>query len=137
MNESAPGVDCYDHLLRLALAGASFGAVREALAVHDRQHTSLSRDQVAAWEHSLPFFRELARQHPEWSDEWTPRLREYEQALRGAYRHEARDRSASTATRLRATSRLIGVHPSRDDLVRVAKSFVPRPRHPTRASDTA
>ena len=45
------------------------------LAVHDRQRASLSRDQVAAWENSLPFFRELAKKHPEWSDEWTPRLR--------------------------------------------------------------
>jgi glycosyltransferase involved in cell wall biosynthesis len=137
MNESAPGVDCYDHLLRLALAGASFGAVREALAVHDRQHASLSRDQVSAWEHALPFFRELAQQHPEWSEEWTPRLAEYEHALRHAYVREARDRGAGLGARLRAASRLLGVHPSRDDLARVTKSFVPRPRRLTRASDTA
>jgi glycosyltransferase involved in cell wall biosynthesis len=137
MNESARGVDCYDHLLRLALVGAKFGVVREALAVQDRQRGSLSRDQRSAWEHSLPFFRELARAHPEWSDEWTPRVREYEHALRVTYLREARDRDASTASRLRATSRLLGVHPQRNDLYRIAKSFVPRPRHLARASDTA
>jgi glycosyltransferase involved in cell wall biosynthesis len=137
MNESARGVDCYDHLLRLALAGASFGAVREALAVHDRQRASLSRDQVSAWEHSLPFFRELAREHPAWSDEWTPRLGEYERALRRAYVGEARNRGAGLGSRIDAASRLLRVHPSRNDLWRVAKSFGPRPRHLTGASGTA
>ena len=81
LNEAAVGVDCYEYLLRLGLAGARFGVVREVLGVYDRQESSLSRDQSTAWASSLPFFRRLSREYPEYADEWYPRIKEYERAL--------------------------------------------------------
>jgi glycosyltransferase involved in cell wall biosynthesis len=130
LNEAAVGVDCYEYLLRLALAGARFGVVREVLGVYDRQDASLSRDQTTAWASSLPFFRRLSRQYPEYADEWAPRIREYEGALARSYLNRVRDTSAGVGTRLRSFPPLLGVHPPAMYLAKAARSFLPR-RPPT------
>jgi glycosyltransferase involved in cell wall biosynthesis len=128
LNEAAVGVDCYEYLLRLGLADAKFGVVREVLGVYDRQDSSLSRDQTTAWASSLPFFRRLSRQYPEYFDEWAPRIREYERALARVYLDQARDKRADIEVRLRSISRLLGVHPPAMYLASAARSFLPRRR---------
>jgi glycosyltransferase involved in cell wall biosynthesis len=128
MNEAAVGVDCYEYLLRLSLAGARFGVVRDVLGVYERQDSSLSRDQTTAWASSLPFFRRLSRQYPEYADEWSPRIREYERALARAYLHRARDTTTNVGTRLRAIRPMLGVHPPPVYLAKAARSFLPQRR---------
>jgi hypothetical protein len=68
----------------------------------------------------------LSRQYPEFADEWTPRIEEYERALARAYLHRARDKSAGVGARLRSVPRLLGVHPPAVYLAKVARSFLPR-----------
>jgi glycosyltransferase involved in cell wall biosynthesis len=128
MNEAAVGVDCYEYLLRLALAGARFGVVREVLGVYERQRSSLSRDQATAWASSLPFFRRLSRQYPEFADEWSPRIDEYERALARVYLNRARDTTSSVGARLSSVPPLLGVHPPASYVAKVARSFLPRRR---------
>ena len=129
LNEAAVGVDCYEYLLRLGLAGAKFGVVREVLGVYDRQDSSLSRDQSTAWASSLPFFRRLSRQYPEFADEWAPRIREYERALRACLPRTGREtRAWGSEARLRSVPRLLGVHPPAMYLAKAARSFLPRRR---------
>ena len=126
MNEDAPGVDCYEYLLRLALAGGRFGAVREVCGVYERQEDSFSRDQLRAWEASLPFFRTLAAEHPEFAEEWEPRIREYEQALARGYLARARDPEVTLRERVTAMRRMRGVNPPARYTRKALRSFLPR-----------
>ena len=105
---------------------ARVSVVREVLGVYERQDSSLSRDQTTAWASSLPFFRRLSRQYPEFADEWSPRIEEYERALARVYLDRARDTTTSVGARLRAVPLLLGVHPPPVYAAKVVRSFLPR-----------
>ena len=101
LDESATGVDCYEYLLRIALAGGSLGSIDRALGVHDRGTDSLSRGQLLPM-YSLRFFKGFAKDHPEYADHWRFRIREYERALIRRYLKRIDDRRRPLSERLDA-----------------------------------
>jgi glycosyltransferase involved in cell wall biosynthesis len=123
LDESAVGVDCYEYLLRIALAGGSFGAVREPLAVHDRG--TLSRDQEQASAQSLRFFKDFSRRYPQYREEWMFHVRGYENVLIEDRLQRIREGSRPLPKRLRAFYDLLWLHCGRRDLARAAKSLLP------------
>jgi glycosyltransferase involved in cell wall biosynthesis len=125
LDEEALGVDCYDYLIRVALAGGSFGAVAKPLAVHDRGDRSLSRDQEVACAHTLAFFKDYAGDHRELADAWSFRIGEYEAALRSIYLERTDDPSLGLTERLGAVANLCWLRPTRDDLAHALKALVP------------
>jgi hypothetical protein len=123
LDESAVGVDCYEYLLRIALAGGSFGAIREPLAVHDRG--SLSRDQETASAYSLQFFNDFARRFPEYREQWNWRKREYEDVLIDARIEQVRDGSRSLRQRFASLYDVLWLHPRGSQLWLTAKALLP------------
>jgi glycosyltransferase involved in cell wall biosynthesis len=121
LDETAIGVDCYEYLLRLALSGGTFGAVSEPLGVHERG--GLSRDQETARARSLQFFKDLSRRHPQLREQWTFRVREYEDVLiedRIARMHQG----AGSLERLTTLYQMLWLEPSGNQLRRAATSLL-------------
>ena len=123
MDERAVGVDCYEYLLRIALAGGEFEAVHEPLAVHYRG--SLSRDQEIAQAHTLRFFRDFAPRFPQYREHWTFRIRDYEGALIARRLEWIADRSLPLTERLSRFYDLLWLHPRRGQVTRAAKALLP------------
>ena len=123
LDEVAIGVDCYEYLLRLALSGGSFGVVLRPLGVHDRG--SLSRDQETARTRSLQFVKDLSQSYPQFRDQWTLRVREYEDALiEDRIQHMYQDGRA-LLTRLTSFYDVLWLDPRAGQLWRATKLLLP------------
>jgi glycosyltransferase involved in cell wall biosynthesis len=123
LDEVAIGVDCYEYLLRLALSGGSFGAVLRPLGVHDRG--GLSRDQETARTRSLQFVKDLSNSYPQFRDQWTLRVREYEDALIEDRIQRMYHGRGAWLTRLTSFYDVLWLDPSAGQLLRAAKTLVP------------
>jgi glycosyltransferase involved in cell wall biosynthesis len=125
LDERAVGVDCYEYLIRVALAGGAFGVVPLPVGVHDRGVDNLSRDQHTALTQSLRLFKQYAPRYPEYGDDWRFRIREYERALARSCRDRTRTRALPWRARLEAFCRLLWLRPNGKEIAAALVGLLP------------